>query len=77
MTKENILALYRAAKHHERREITGAALEYLTQRGHPVTRQALKYWRENETPRSPLAPLYLKAYRKAIQSTLQPCYTQD
>jgi len=72
MTKETILALYRAAKHHERREITGAALNYLSQRGYPVSRQALKYWRENETPRSLLAPLYLKAYRKAIESRMEP-----
>lgn len=76
MTKETILALYRAAKRNERRKITGAALNYLSKRGYPVSRQALKYWRENETPRSRLAPLYLKAYRKAILNTLQPC-TQD
>lgn len=72
MTKHEILALYRAAKRNERREITGAALNYLSQRGHPVSRQALKYWRENETPRSPLARHYLKAYQKAIESRMEP-----
>lgn len=72
MTKHEILALYRASTHAERRELTGAALDYLSLRGHPVSRQALKYWRENETPRSPLARHYLKAYQKAIESRVEP-----
>lgn len=65
MEKQSIIEIYRAADKKEQRRITGAALDFLNERGHPVTRQALKYWRDNNTTRSPLSPLYLKAYEFA------------
>lgn len=74
MTKKQITEHYAALPVGEQKKVTGAALDWLADRGVHVSFQALHYWRNNETPRSPLSRKYQQAYAAAIKSAgeLQP-----
>jgi hypothetical protein len=74
MTKQEIIAVYRAASAANKRNLTSQALILLADWGILVDRRSLAYWRANEMPRSPLANRYRIAYASAIRSaaTLQP-----
>lgn len=70
MTKQEVVAIYKASNRREKEAITSMALEWLKTRRQAivVSRQALKLWRDRAaaTGRAKLDTHYLKAYEFAI-----------
>jgi len=67
MSKQEIIDHYTKATKSQQDAITRAAREWLRSKGIIVGRDSLHHWRNNPTPRSPLAPKYRQAYAAAIR----------
>jgi len=68
MSKEEIVRIFRASTKSQQGDMTRAALAWLAKKGINVGRDSLRHWRDNPTPRSPLAPKYRLAYTHAIEA---------
>lgn len=66
MTKNEIIAFYKNATIQEKNNLTKVAREWLRDSGFPVTRQAVKKWRDSQTNTSVLKNYYRCAYTIAI-----------